>query len=629
MKTNKSISVVLATIITVSILTPPKSYSAGEAPPAPPSKFSIGYIGQIFGDLSNQVKVKFTQLVDAVSSYDLFDIPLLDRSVLNIFDLNLVDRVFDTVSDEVESGLKELIAIWASKDYIINPSSQLGVIKNAKDQSVILDLAEKDLTIVENQILNLLISLHGEGKMISFVSTLVETLKKDPKFGTFVSSITPDEKLLLLSTIDATIKSTASLRKFSHQTWTELSDKLELNLNLIEKDLKNPSRLSDAHYLAEFADLANAEFYPTQDARLLVNGPASFKLRDASMKSAKSSINMITWAVVDDKTGQELADLLIAKTKENIAVRLIVDGKVSYTKGYKEQVLRMEKNGVQVVRWSNPQASFMGQHRKILIVDDLTIMGGMNPGDAYSHKAGEPKNLWRDTDVAFEGDSVEQTQKLFATLWNKQITDQNLSFSKITKIKKTTSTKSDGRAMIIEHQPSGKSDQHEILLATMKAIRGAEKTVDIENAYVVVFPSLLNEIQAAVDRGVRVRVLTNSTDSVDEPVVALPILRSAKKLADIGAEVYMRKGSTVHSKFMIVDERLFLIGSYNYHPRSETIEGETIAAFDHKPLAEAATKAFENDVLPENATLLEKSTEINLPINGSTLLPLRMFYDQL
>jgi cardiolipin synthase len=629
MKTNKSISVVLATILTVSILTPPKSYSAGEAAPAPPSKFSIGYIGQIFGDLSNQVKVKFTQLVDAVSGYDLFDIPLLDRSVLNIFDLNLVDRVFDTVSDEVESGLKELIAIWASKDYIINPSSQLGVIKNAKDQSVILDLAEKDLTMVENQILNLLISLHGEGKMIPFVSTLIETLKKDPKFGTFVSSITPDEKLLLLSTIDATIASTASLRKFSHQTWTELSDKLELNLNLIEKDSKNPSRLSDAHYLTEFADLANAEFYPTQASRLLVDGPASFTLRNASMKSAKSSINMITWAVVDDKTGQELADLLIAKTKENIAVRLIVDGKVSYTKGYKEQVLRMEKNGVQVVRWSNPQASFMGQHRKILIVDDLTIMGGMNPGDAYSHKAGEPKNLWRDTDVAFEGDSVEQTQKLFATLWNKQITDQNLSFSKITKIKKTTSTKSDGRAMIIEHQPSGKSDQHEILLATMKAIRGAEKTVDIENAYVVVFPSLLSEIQAAVDRGVRVRILTNSTDSVDEPVVALPILRSAKKLADIGAEVYMRKGSTVHSKFMIVDERLFLIGSYNLHPRSETIEGETIVVFDHKPLAEAATKAFENDVLPKNATLLEKSTEINLPINGSTLLPLRMFYDQL
>lgn len=629
MKKNKPLSVALASVLTISILAPHKGFSAEEAAPTP--FFGVGYVGQMFEDIAHELKLKFQELVAKVSgSHEVLDIQLLHPSVVKIFDLDLLDDVFSDVSSDVELKIKELVAIWASKGHLINPSAQLGIVKNAHGQSVIVDLAEFDLTVVENEILNVLITLHGEGKLVPFISTLVETLKKDAHFGSLVKAITPDEKLMLLSTIDATITSARSLRKFSKESWTDLSKKLELKLNSFEQDPQKQTRLSDGNFFAELSDAANAQFYPTQNARLLIDGPASFALRDSAMANAKESINMLTWAVLDDKTGQELADLLIDKAKEGVKVRLIVDGQVSHRFGYKENVKRMEENGVAVVRWYNPKATFMGQHRKILIIDEsLTIMGGMNPGDTYSHKAGEAKNFWRDTDVAIEGETAEQTQRLFTMLWNKQIDDQNLGLKKIVKIKKQVSNKVDGRAMIIEHQPTNVDDQHEILLATMKAIRGAEKTVDIENAYVIVFPALLNEIKAAVGRGVRVRVLTNSMASVDEPVVALPITRSAKKLADIGAEVYLRKGSTLHSKFMIVDQRLFLIGSYNYHPRSERMEGESIVLFDHARLAKNATQAFEKDISPESATRLDKSVELNLPINSSTLLPLRMFYDQL
>lgn len=631
MKKNKPLSVALASVLTFSILAPHKGYSAAAEEETPSPFFGVGYVGQMFEDIAHELKLKFQELVAKVSgSHEILDIQLLHPSVVKIFDLDLVDSVFSDVTSDVEFRIKELVAIWASKGHLISPSAQLGIIKNAAGESVIVDLAESDLTLIENEILNVLITLHGEGKLVPFISTLVETLKKDSNFGPLVTAITSDEKLMLLSTIDATITSARSLRKFSKESWTQLSKKLELQLNGFEQDSVKQTRLSDSNYFAELSDVANAQFYPTQNVRLLVNGPASFALRDSAMANARESINMLTWAVLDDKTGKELADLLITKVKQGVKVRLIVDGQVSHRIGYKENVQRMEDHGVSVVRWSNPAATFMGQHRKILIIDEsLTIMGGMNPGDTYSHKAGEAKNLWRDTDVAIEGETAEQTQRLFTTLWNKQIDDQKLELKKIVKIKKQVSSQVDGRAMIIEHQPSNVNDQHEILLATMKAIRGAEKTVDIENAYVIVFPTLLNEIKAAVNRGVRVRVLTNSVDSVDEPVVALPITRSAKKLADIGAEVYLRKGSTLHSKFMIVDERLFLIGSYNYHPRSERMEGESIALFDHVRLAKQATQAFEKDISPESATLLDKSTVLILPINSSTLLPLRMFYDQL
>lgn len=566
---------------------------------------------------------------DNVIASELLGIEIQQFSNLLGVDAELVQAVFKTISIDTKLKLKEMVAIWASQGLLFNPSEQLGIV-TVGEKSEILDVAEKDLSKVENDILDLLISLHGESKLVPFISSLIEMLKQDPKYGPMVSAVTPDQKLMILSMLDQTISSTGALRKFSPQTWTQLSEQLETKLNRFEKNQKSQTRLSNPAFLKELYDAANSKYYTTQNSKLLIDGPASFSLRDQKMSEARQTINMLTWAVIDDQTGKELADLLIAKAKKNVKVRLIVDGQVSYKPHYNREVKRMEENGVQVIRWMNPKATFMGQHRKMLVIDDkFAVMGGMNPGDTYSHKAGEGKNLWRDTDVAFEGTAAEQAQRLFMKIWNKQISDRKLPLKPITIVNHYTTGVNDGKAMLVEHQPMSTADQHNILLTIMKSIRGAEKTVDIENAYVITFPSLTNEIKAAVERGVKVRILTNSTDSVDEKVVALPIVRSAKKLLDVGAEVYLKTGSTLHSKFMIVDQRLFLIGSYNLHPRSEKMEGETIVVFDNTKLSLEATAAFENDIQPDKAIKMDVNQEVVIPVTGETLLPLRMFYDQL
>lgn len=560
---------------------------------------------------------------------ELLGIEIQQFSNLLGVDAELVQDVFKTISIDTKLKLKEMVAIWASQGLLFNPSLQLGIVKTG-DKTEIFDVAEEDLSKVENDILDLLISLHGDSKLVPFISSLIEMLKQDPKYGPMVSAVTPDQKLMILSMLDQTISSTGALRKFSPQTWTQLSEQLETKLNCFEKNKKSQTRLSNPAFLKELYDAANSKYYATQNSKLLIDGPVSFALRDQKMSEAKQTINMLTWAVIDDQTGQELADLLIAKAKKNVQVRLIVDGQVSYKPHYNREVKRMEENGVQVIRWMNSKASFMGQHRKMLVIDDkFAVMGGMNPGDTYSHKAGEGKDLWRDTDVAFEGTATEQAQRLFMKIWNKQIYDRKLPLKQITIVNRFTTGTDDGKAMLVEHQPVSTGDQHNILLTIMKSIRGAEKTVDIENAYVITFPSLTYEIKAAVERGVKVRILTNSTNSVDEKVVALPIVRSAKKLLDVGAEVYLKTGSTLHSKFMIVDQRLFLIGSYNLHPRSEKMEGETIVVFDNTKLSLEATAAFENDIQADKAIKMDPSQEVIIPVTGETLLPLRMFYDQL
>lgn len=610
MKKNKPVFIILASALVVTFLAPilAKAQLAEEAMAAAQSPYAAG---------------------DVVTS-ELLGLQMQSFDDVSGVDVRLVDSVLKTLSTDTALTLKQMVAIWASQGLLVKAKEQLGIIE-INGKSEILDVSEKDLSQTENEILDLLITLNGKAKLVPFISSLIEILKKDSKFGPMVSTVSTEQKLIILSMLDQTISSTGALRQFSKQTWTQLSHELEAKLNRFESNKKSQTKISDDRFMRELFDAANAKFYTTQNTRLLVDGPVAFALRDSKMKEAKKTINMLTWAVIDDKTGQELADLFIAKTKEGVKVRLIVDGQVSYRPHYTKEVKRMEENGVQVIRWFNSTASFMGQHRKLLVVDEkIAIMGGMNAGDTYSHKAGEGKDLWRDTDVAFEGPAAERAQTLFAAIWNKQVVTRKLNLTQITTLNRYIGkTKNDGRAMIIDHQPMASGDQHNVLLAIMKSIRGAEKTVDIENAYVITFPSLTLEIKEAIARGVRVRILTNSTNSVDEKIVALPIVRSAKKLMEVGAEVYLKTGSTLHSKFMIVDQRLFLIGSYNLHPRSEKMEGESIALFDNVKLAQDATVAFENDIQPNKAIKMDSSMTIEIPIRGETLLPLRMFYDQL
>ena len=117
---------------------------------------------------------------------------------------------------------------------------------------------------------------------------------------------------------------------------------------------------------------------------------------------SREAEHLMSWAFYDDKTGLETARALIEKAKEGVDVKVIVDGQVS-VKGHHDAPIRLlEDNGVSVVRWRDADRPYDGNHRKMMIVDGQeAIIGGLNIGDVYSHKAGETK--WRDTDVLLAG----------------------------------------------------------------------------------------------------------------------------------------------------------------------------------------------------------------------------------
>jgi len=212
---------------------------------------------------------------------------------------------------------------------------------------------------------------------------------------------------------------------------------------------------------------------------------------------------------------------------------------------------------------------------KMLIADDkYAIVGGMNYSDLYSHKNPDGQK-WRDTDVLYTGPAVAETRRIFAGIWNANVKKTGLPFSLVGGSSAGAEGKAgSARIAVIFQNPPLSSPP--ILLNIVKAIYGATKQINIENPYYVAVPAITQAVLEARARGVEVNILTNSKKSIDAEAKAMAdiIIKGLLPLVPAGVNVYLKKGETLHSKFMTVDGIYCSIGSYNFHPRSERYDTE-------------------------------------------------------
>lgn len=336
-----------------------------------------------------------------------------------------------------------------------------------------------------------------------------------------------------------------------------------------------PSLFTEPGFVREFEQATGARFTDNNSARFLINGPASFEVKDSLIRSAQKSLLISSWAFYDDTTGYQAAQMLIAKKNEGVDVKVMIDSKVNVGHG-KKVVAMMQKAGIEVLKVQESRANDIW-HVKVMIADDqYAVAGGQNFGDVYSHKGGTI--LWRDTDVVFSGPAVLEAKKLLAGEWNKYAAKNKL---RPVDTRATTGMPFEGggaRVAVVMQNPPQSSP---ILTSIIKAMYGATKTINIENAYFVSLPVVTQAVLDARARGVEVNILTNSKESIDPEgvVIVEAMYKCLIPLAQAGANIYLYNGwrspgDTLHSKFMSVDGEFADIGSYNLHPRGERYDTE-------------------------------------------------------
>lgn len=303
---------------------------------------------------------------------------------------------------------------------------------------------------------------------------------------------------------------------------------------------------------------------------------------------AQSSINLVLFIWRPSLPSSRLVPVLTERVRAGVACRILVD-EVGST-DFAEAVGPSLKNAGCEVRLARPLK--VGRlnhrnHRKIVVIDGaLGITGGFGIDDEWMG-GGRAKNEWRDSNIVVRGPAVNEMQQAFAENWQ-EAGGTLLPAADFPRLEASGPT----RAGFVTSTPSPiltKADRTIQLL-----VSAATKRLWIANPYFTPSPGLQQLLIEKARQGVDVRVMA-AGDETDFKQVLREQRASYPELLAGGVLIWEYQPTLNHSKTIVVDDQLAIIGSINLDRLSLTAmdEGALVMADPHV-VAEIA-RAWEED----------------------------------
>lgn len=273
------------------------------------------------------------------------------------------------------------------------------------------------------------------------------------------------------------------------------------------------------------------------------------------INKAKKSIYLEMYKFAHDVIGEKFRDALTRKSREGVQIKLLLDawGTSTATGFFAEMMARgAEVRYFKKLKWSyNWLARHHSRnHRKILIIDDeITYMGSANI-TAYSLN-------WRELVIRFKGPITRIFKRSFLQsrrIYNKLYLN--------TKTYSATMVYQDFKLM--RDVPS--ITKQRVKKRFEDLIRSAKNEIIIETPYFLPGHMLRKLLIDAARRGVQVKVITPYRSDVG----MVDTLRSKYMghLHKNGVEFKLYMAYNLHAKLLMVDNKVFSVGSTNFDYRS-------------------------------------------------------------
>jgi cardiolipin synthase A/B len=355
--------------------------------------------------------------------------------------------------------------------------------------------------------------------------------------------------------------------------------------------VESPVAASDPRFAEYVASLVGAPVETGDAYTVLHNGDETFPAMLSAIEAAKSRISFETYVYKDGEIGDRFIAALTAAAQRGVAVRVVIDPIGSLMKPKNRD--QLTEAGAKL-SWFNPIGFFTIEvanyrtHRKTLVVDgQVGFTGGMGVADYWLGHA-QDKDHWRDTHFKVVGPSVRALEASFYENW---IESGGLSAPALDLEAPPRSTSA--RSIVLWSNPMSGASNMKLLY--LLAIASARSTIDIQSPYVTLDASLRWSLEKARLRGVKIRLLSEG------PITdAMPVKHASRywyqDLLNEGIDIYEYEPTMMHTKAVMVDGVLSLIGSANFSNRSFELNDElTMAVFDPDVTARL-TADFDADV---------------------------------
>jgi cardiolipin synthase len=326
------------------------------------------------------------------------------------------------------------------------------------------------------------------------------------------------------------------------------------------------------------------------DARLLINGHATFEAIFAAIDRATDYVLVQFYIVRDDTLGRKLLKHLQDARSRGVRCYVLYD-EVGSSK-LKRLLLAMRGMGVDVSAFKTtkgPRNRFQinfRNHRKIVVCDGtVAFIGGHNVGDEYVDLV-PTRAPWRDTHVELRGPCVQAVQLAFCADWNwamGSVPELNWCAQPVS---------ANERVFILPSGPADDVDTFQLL--TLQLITDARSRIWIASPYFVPDEAIHAALQLAALRGVDIRVIF--PQNPDSTLVRLANRALWPDLLGPGVKLFTHGRGFMHQKVMVFDDSA-CVGTANLDNRSLRINFEITALIDDPVFAAETIAMLEDDLL--------------------------------
>jgi phosphatidylserine/phosphatidylglycerophosphate/cardiolipin synthase-like enzyme len=275
------------------------------------------------------------------------------------------------------------------------------------------------------------------------------------------------------------------------------------------------------------------------------------------LKSAQKTVSLKLFTF----THPLFLETVMALHKKGVRVRVMLNSAKATGERLNDTFFeKMKSTGIEV-QWSNP--SFLVTHEKSIIVDGKSaLLATFNFMEKYFQATRDYGVLTNDPA------QVEQVQKCFDCDWKREpfhpLEDVGLAWSP-------------GHARHL----------------VCKFIDRAHKRIDVQHpkfAEPVIFERML----AAIERGVRVRILCGGKHGLHQPDLMYSFALW-RLMSQAGARVHKQKNLRAHAKLLVVDDKQALLGSQNFDQPAFDLRREVAMELYDATIVHDLTTMYERD----------------------------------
>jgi putative cardiolipin synthase len=389
----------------------------------------------------------------------------------------------------------------------------------------------------------------------------------------------------------------------------------------------------------------------------LARGTDALGARLRLIDAAERSVDLQSFLIKPDLSSRLMAARLVAAADRGVRVRILVDD--IFTTVSDRQFAALDDHPNIEVRIFNPlprsvpmpvgfllglPASNRRMHNKSFTVDNaITIVGGRNNADEYFEV--EETIEFADFDVMGAGRVAPDVSDTFDLFWNSdfavelatlprsgpsrpggqllapdqleraaRVYDDAVASPVIADLRVGALAAETAPASVVTDRPAklrarrGRGEQ--VLVDALNAeLAKAEREVLFVTPYFVPRTDGVAQLRALRERGVEVTVITNSLASTNHAAVHGGYAPHRRDLLEAGVRLHEARPDTarsritgdpvrltLHTKGVVIDRKLALVGSLNLDPRSTELNTEMGIFIESAPFAGRLADAIEADL---------------------------------